>query len=201
VKRFLSLTKAFRAIPQPTLNESTSYKHSLIGVIVGSTVGSLAFLFIVGVSVYLLRHRLRHNRRVTLERKSNPFMVGIPSLSESVQVAGPRDSFPSLRVGSKSSRQLNAGSQIPPAILQSPVPQPPFIDGLASINQARNSRLIQAHSTSTFDSVAPGDTRDDLTTRELVRILNTRLQPERWREDEMLPVYAKSEVRSQGGER
>ncbi|KAK7439986.1 hypothetical protein VKT23_017239 [Stygiomarasmius scandens] len=182
-------------IPAPSSSSPARSTSTPVGTIVGSVIGGISFVLITGIAWSLLRRRKRRQNsqrsyRVSLE-SDNP-----------------------LYAGQTGSHQIHVNSLRTPAS----VPQTDVTTNQASISPLQPQRLTEKRALRNnpqrqqwsprldSDTWTPGtgnpssnwsgsntrSSRRDMTTAELVRMLNERLQPGQWREDEMPPEYPES---------
>ncbi|KAI3605511.1 glycoside hydrolase family 76 protein [Moniliophthora roreri] len=157
-----------------------------IGAIVGGVVGGIFFIVLVGLAVFFFRRR-RHRYRPQVdlnegesrlpEHATTEYLVAEPfpysSEMTTANTLGQTVSTPARRYGEK--HQLHAAS----------VREREYASGLS---QGPPASVSQASGT--------GDnSRRDMSTAELVELLNERLQPGQWREDERPPEYGVQEGR------
>ncbi|KAL0576973.1 hypothetical protein V5O48_005015 [Marasmius crinis-equi] len=162
-------------------NTSTS-PHNRVPVIIGATIGSVAFVAIVVSFVWWLLRR-RRRRSKTLSEFTVDGFFSTPSTGTSAPSSRDERSEVSL-IDSKGQSRLEP--------LQ-PLSQIPFDDEKTQLS-AEKSGMAASGVPPPLAMNGVGNDRQ-LTTEELVQMLNQRLQPEYWNEDEMPPDY----IPSQGG--
>ncbi|KAK7440629.1 hypothetical protein VKT23_016977 [Stygiomarasmius scandens] len=165
------------------------------GKIIGGAVGGISFVLIVGIILFLLLRKKRHQMRRF--RRSMPFNPNVGSREQSVRTKGSHahSVHTSTRQTDSDSNYLNS--------VQPPRWNREKRSGRGPELQRRQPSSSHSHS----DVSAPDrnreasldrpprnieDLRNNMTTAELVTILNERLQYGQWREDEMPPEYPES---------
>jgi len=187
-----TVTPSGDPIPAPSSSSSARSTSTPVGTIVGSVIGGISFVLVAGIAWSLLRRRkCRQNSqrsyRVSLE-SDNPLYAGQTS---SHQIHGTPASV------SQPDVTTNQAS-IPPLLPQRLTEK----RALRNTNPQRQQLLPRLGSdtwtsgtgnpSSNWSGSNTTSSRRDMTTAELVRMLNERLQPGQWREDETPPEYPDS---------
>ncbi|KAK7030969.1 hypothetical protein VNI00_013917 [Paramarasmius palmivorus] len=156
--------------PTPSSPTDDSTGNPNIGAIAGGVVGGLAFLALL---VTLILHLVR--------RRQQKQFQNLQALDEVIQTN------PVVQVSEKISRinRERKFYQVHPRIPQSP-PTPVAQDSATSTRSS--TQFLSDSGTTRFGSVP---------TEVLVTLLNNRLQPEQWREDEVPPEYATASAPTQ----
>ncbi|KAK7030966.1 hypothetical protein VNI00_013914 [Paramarasmius palmivorus] len=159
--------------PNPPGPSSDNPKGSPnIGAIVGGTVGGLAFIaLLVSLTLYFVRRK---------QRKRLMSFGASTEVAEPTQLAREAENISRVNQETKF-RQTHTRTSQHPEPLPAPVTQ-------ESPNSPQSSIQLSAQTTR-FGSVP---------TEVLVRLLNDRLQPGQWREDEELPEYASAPSQGYG---
>jgi hypothetical protein len=147
----------------PNLPNNDSKRSPNLGAIAGGVVGGLAFLALLITLVLCLVRRRQRKSLSNLNASANVTETSLPTRTSRT--------FP----------RINREKKVRPDRPRTP---PPVSAAQQSATSARSSTQVS----STQDT---GTTRfGSVPTELLVRLLNDRLQPARWREDEELPEYA-----------
>ncbi|KAK7030963.1 hypothetical protein VNI00_013910 [Paramarasmius palmivorus] len=175
-------------VPSPPSAPSSAH-HPNVGAIVGGVVGGLALLGAVMVLILLvIRRRRRHRASVSdyedfLQPHPQTFFAQIPApviqetISSQTQITTPA-SFAVTR-NEKGQTRL-----APPA----PIHDASLHSGASRGEVGTHSRTLS--SGSRLSSADPSELGNRIPTADLVRLLNARLQPGEWREEDVPPEYA-----------
>ncbi|KAK7030970.1 hypothetical protein VNI00_013918 [Paramarasmius palmivorus] len=150
---------------------ASSGQSSNAGAIIGSVVGSLVFLaFVIVLSLYVIRRKTRNQVSHT--------DLGPVAVPYSITEKTP---------GMNEIRRQKFEQLHPAVIFQQ------------SSESSRASSVPETVTETSAYMSSETDTLGNLPTATLVRLVNARLQPGHWREDEVLPEYATE--RSEGSRR
>ncbi|KAK7024504.1 hypothetical protein VNI00_016256 [Paramarasmius palmivorus] len=170
-------------LPTPTATSGASNNESSSeisgGAIAGAVLGAvIAVTALVGLVFYLYRRRRRHRRRISMSSVLDEGDQGTdtnPTVTP-FRGAGMEKSMPS------------------PFMLLRPTPN--RVREKSQTTTSQNSGTSTSNIDTSSASSPPNDRGrvvEGMTTAELVQILNSRLQPGQWTEDEALPRYPESQ--------